>query len=330
MNDLKLSIAMGDYDRTRPLVDGRVRIDGVDPTCMLLSPEEMFFRAFRNHEFDVSELSISSYCVSVAKGDPHYVAIPVFLSRAFRHTSIYIRTDRGIEKPQDLKGKRIGIAEYQLSANVWARGILEDGYGVKPSDIIWIRGGMDTPGRPEKIKLDLPADIRIEEAGADTTLNQMLANGEIDAFIGPRWPRCFDEGHPQVVRLFSDSVSAAESLYERTGIFPIMHVLGLRRSLAAENPWLPNALLKGFSRAKAIAQAALNDTSAAKATMPFVEDNLERAKRLMGPDFWSYGMQKNAHVLEAFFDLHFRQGLSPRRVTVEETFHPATLEVYSL
>ncbi len=321
---------MGDYDRTRPIVDGRVRVDGVDPTCMLLSPEEMFFRAFRNHEFDVSELSISSYCVSVAKGNPHYIAIPVFLSRAFRHTSIYIRTDRGIKKPQNLKGKRIGIAEYQLSANVWVRGILEDGYGVKPSDIIWIRGGMDTPGRPEKIALDLPANIRIEQAGPNDTLNQMLADGDIDGFIGPRWPRCFDEGHPHVGRLFSDSVGAAEKYFEETKIFPIMHVLGVRRSLAADNAWLPGALFKAFSKAKTIAQAALNDTSATKVTMPFVEDNLNRAKRLIGADYWPYGIPENVTVLEAFFDMHFRQGLSPRRVTIEDTFHPATLETYSL
>jgi len=330
VSNVKLSIAMGDYDRTRPIVDGRVKIDGVVPTCMLLSPEEMFFRAFRHQEFDVSELSISSYCLSVANGSPHYIAMPVFLSRAFRHTSIYIRTDRGIKKPQDLKGKRIGIAEYQLSANVWVRGILEDDFGVKPSDIIWIRGGMDSPGRPEKIKLDLPADIRIEETGPNDTLNQMLADGEIDGFIGPRWPKCFNEGHPHIGRLFSDSISAAESHYQQTGIFPIMHVLGVRRTLAAEYPWLPGALSKGFSKAKAIAQAALNDTSAAKVTMPFVEDNLDRAKRLIGPDYWSYGIPENAKVLDAFFDLHFRQGLSPRRVTIEEAFHPATLEVYSL
>ena len=330
MSDLKLSIAMGDYDRTRPIVDGRVTIDGVDPTCMLLSPDEMFFRAFRHHEFDVSELSISSYCLSVANRSPHYIAMPVFLSRAFRHTSIYIRTDRGIENPQDLKGKRIGIAEYQLSANVWVRGILEDDYGVNPSDIIWIRGGMDTPGRPEKIQLDLPADIRIEEAGPNSTLNQMLADGEIDGFIGPRWPKCFNDGHPHVDRLFSDSISAAECHFQKTGIFPIMHVLGVRRTLAAEHPWLPGALLRGFSQAKAIAQAALNDTSAAKVTMPFVEDNLDRAKRLIGPDYWSYGIPENAKVLDTFFDMHFRQGLSPRRVTIEEAFHPATVEVYSL
>ncbi len=330
LSKLNLSIAMGDYDRTRPIVDGRVRIDGVDPICMLLSPEEMFFRAFRHQDFDVSELSISSYCVSVAKGDPHYIAIPVFLSRAFRHTSIYVRTDRGIQKPEDLKGKRIGIAEYQLSANVWVRGLLEDSYGVKPSDIVWVRGGMDTPGRPEKIKLDLPADVKIEQAGPSDTLNQMLADGDIDGFIGPRWPRCFDEGHPQVGRLFSDSIRAAEDYYRQTGIFPIMHVLGVRRSLTNDHAWLPGALLKAFSEAKKVAQAALNDTSATKVTMPFVEDSLGRAKRLLGTDFWSYGVHGNETTLEAFFDMHHRQGLSPRRVTLEEAFHPATFEAYSL
>ena len=164
MSNLKLSLAMGNYDRTRAIVDGRVQIDGVDPVPMLMSPEEMFFRAFRHEAFDISEISLSSYSISVARGNPHYVAIPVFLSRAFRHTSVYIRTDKGIETPQDLRGKRIGIAEYQLSANVWVRGILEEEYGVKPSDIIWVRGGMDTPGRPEKIKVQLPGDIRMEEA----------------------------------------------------------------------------------------------------------------------------------------------------------------------
>ncbi len=330
MSNLKLSIAMGDYDRTRPIADGRVKIDGVDPTCSLLSPEEMFFRAFRHQEFDVSELSISSYCVSVANGDPHYIAIPVFLSRAFRHTSIYIRTDRGIKEPQDLKGRRIGIAEYQLSANVWVRGILEDDFGVKPSDINWVRGGMDKPGRAEKIALNLPADIRIEQAGPDDTLNQMLADGEIDGFIGPRWPRCFDEGHPDVGRLFPDSIGAAENYFRQAKIFPIMHVLGVRRTLAEDYSWLPSALLKAFSKSKAMAQSALNDTSAAKVTMPFVEENLDRAKRLIGSDFWPYGIPDNANVLDAFFDIHFRQGLSSRRVTIEEAFHPATLEVYSL
>lgn len=330
MTDLKLSIAMGNYDRTRAIVDGRVRIDGVDPIPMLLSPEEMFFRAFRHEAFDISELSLSSYSISVARGEPHYIAIPVFLSRAFRHTSIYIRNDRGIERPEDLKGRRIGIAEYQLSANVWVRGILEDDFGVKPSDVIWVRGGMDTPGRPEKIKVDLPSDVTVEAAPEGATLNAMLAAGEIDGFMGPRWPRCFADGHPSVGRLFADSVSAAEDYYSRTKIFPIMHVLGIRRSLADAHPWLPAALLKAFSDAKRLAQEALQDTSATKVTMPFVEDNLNRAQALMGPDPWTYGVVANAHVLDRFLEYHHAQGLSPRRVQVNELFHPSTHEAYSL
>ncbi len=330
MSMLTLSLAMGDYDRTRPIVDGRVQIDGVDPVPMLLSPEEMFFRAFRQQAFDISELSLSSYSISVARGDAHYVALPIFLSRAFRHTSIYVRTDRGIDTPEDLKGRRIGIAEYQLSANVWARGILSDEHGVQPSDVTWVRGGMDTPGRPEKIKVDLPPDVAVEAAPDGATLNEMLAKGEIDGFMGPRWPRCFAEGHPHVGRLWRDSIGAAEAYFTRTGIFPIMHVLGVRRSLADQYPFLPMALMKAFSEAKAMAQEALADTSATKVTMPFVEDTLNRAQALMGPDPWSYGVAKNAKVLDTFLGYHHDQGLSPRRVAVDELFHPATLEAYSL
>lgn len=330
MSKLELSIAMGDYDRTRPIHDGRVQIDGVQPVTMLLTPEEMFFRVFRHEAFDISEMSFSSYCVKLARGESAYIALPVFLSRAFRHTSVYIRTDRGIDSPADLKGRRIGIAEYQLSANVWVRGILEDDYGVKPSDITWVRGGMDTPGRPEKIAITLPGDVQMEPAPEGETLNAMLERGDIDGFVGPRWPRCYAEGHPHVGRLFADSVAAAEDWYRRTGIFPIMHLLGLRRTLAEAHPWLPGALMKGFTQAKAMAQAALADTSATKVTMPFVEDNLARAQALIGPDPWSYGLKGNEGALDAFLDHHYRQGLSPRRLEVADLFHPATLESYSL
>jgi 4,5-dihydroxyphthalate decarboxylase len=330
MGNIELSLAMGDYDRTRPIADGRVKIDGVDPVCMLLSPEEMFFRAFRHQAFDISELSISSYSISVARGEPHYIAIPVFLSRAFRHTSIYVRKDRGIETPADLKGRRIGIAEYQLSANVWFRGIFNDEYGLKPSDVKWVRGGMNTPGRPEKIKLDLPAEIDLVLAPEGATLNAMLAEGDIDGFVGPRSPKCFEEGHPLVGRLFEDSVGEAEAYYRKTGIFPIMHVVGLRRSLAERHPWLPGALQKAFTQAKKMSDELLYDTSATKVTMPFVEDNLARARELMGHDFWSYGTEANCKTLETFLRYHYEQGLSPRRVEVDELFHPGAIEVFSL
>ena len=329
MGTLRLSIAMGDYDRTRPIHDGRVKIDGVEPVTMLLSPEEMFFRAFRHEAFDVSELSFSSYCVKHSKGESPYVAVPVFLSRAFRHSSVYIRTDKGIKSPADLKGRRIGIAEWQLTANVWVRGILED-YDVKQSEISWVRGGMHATGRPEKIPVNVPNDVTIEAAPDDRTLDQMLRNGEIDGFIGPRSLRCFDEGHPNVGRLFADGIEAASAHFERTGIFPIMHVLGVKREIADANPWLPGALLKAFTQSKAMAQQALQDTSATKVTMPFVEDTLTLARRLIGPEIWTYGVPGNETVLEAFLDLHHRQGLSPRRLSIGEIFHPATYEAYSL
>ena len=261
--------------------------------------------------------------MSVAREDPHYVAIPVFLSRAFRHSSVYIRTDKGIAGPQDLRGRRIGVAEYQLTANVWIRGILQSEHGVHPRDILWVRGGMDTPGRPEKIALKLPDDVRMEQAPDGATLDGMLRSGEIDGFIGPRAPRCFQEGHPLVDRLFADT-GAAEAYFRRTGIFPIMHVLGLRRSLAQEHRWLPGALLKAFEQARQLAVEALADTSAAKVTMPFVEDSLSHMRRLMGPDPWSYGLAGNRTTLETFLDHHFDQGLSPRRVAIDELFDPAS------
>lgn len=329
MGTLRLSIAMGDYDRTRPIHDGRVKIDGVEPVTMLLSPEEMFFRAFRHQAFDISELSFSSYCVKHAKGENPYIAVPVFLSRAFRHSSIYIRTDRGITDPAELKGRRIGIAEWQLTANVWARGILED-YGVRQSDVTWVRGGMHTAGRPEKIAVQVPSDVTIEAAPEGTTLDEMLRKGEIDGYIGPRSLRCFDEQHPNVGRLFDDGFAAASKHYERTGIFPIMHVLGVKKSIAEPNPWLPGALLKAFTQSKVVAQEALQDTSATKVTMPFVEDTLTTARRLLGPEIWTYGVPGNEHVLDTFLDLHHRQGLSERRLRVDEIFHPATFEAYSL
>jgi len=328
MSDLELSFAIGDYDRNRPLIDGKIKVDGVDPTFLLLTPEEIFFRAFRHQAFDVCELSFGSYVVSVDKGDPGYVAIPAYLSRAFRHTSILIRTDRGINQPADLKGKKIGIAEYQLSANIWARGILQQDYGIKPEEITWVRGGMEKPGRPEKIKLKLPDNINIENAPQDRSLNDLLVSGEIDGFLGPRTLSCFDRGHPDIGRLFKDSINTASEYYQRTGVFPIMHLLGVRRSLAEQHPWLPNTLLKAFAQSKAVALEHLMDTSATKVTLPFVEEQLVNARELLGNDFWSYGVEKNRQTLNAFLDYHHDQGLSSRRIEIEELFHPSTLESF--
>ncbi len=329
MTKLQLSVAMGDYDRTRALLDGRVAIDGVDAVCMTLSPEETFFRAFRGQEFDISELSFSSYLVKLSRGESPYIAVPVFLSRAFRHTSIWVRKDR-IARPEDLKGRRVGVPEYQLTANVWARALLQDDFGVAPADIHWLRGGIDTPGRPEKIRLQLPAGVRLDDAPAGTTISELLDHGDIDGFIAPRPPAGPALTNPHVGWLFDDPTAAAKDYFARTGIFPIMHVVGVKRALAERHPWLPGAVFKAFNQAKVLALAALSDTSATKVTLPFVEEQLKAARATLGPDFWAYGVDSSRRTLQAFVRHHHAQGLSARPMAVEELFHAATYESFSV
>ncbi|CAN5305598.1 ABC transporter substrate-binding protein [soil metagenome] len=329
MAKLQLSVAMGDYDRTRALFDGRVQIDGVDPQFMLLNPEEMFFRAMRSADFDIVELSMSSYLVKHSKGECPYIAVPVFLSRAFRHTSIYVRKDR-VKRPEDLKGKRVGLPEYQLTANVWARAILEDDFGVHPSDISWVRGGIDTPGRPEKVKLKLPPNVHIEDAPAGMTISELLDKGEIDGFIGPRPPNRAALANPNIGWLFDDPTTVAKDYYRRTGVFPIMHLVGIRRELAEKHSFLPGAVLKAFTQSKAAALDLLGDTSATKVTLPFVEEQLKSARDAMGDDYWSYGVAKSRKTLETFLRHHHAQGLSERLVSIDEMFHPSTYETYSI
>jgi 4,5-dihydroxyphthalate decarboxylase len=328
MAKLNLSVAVGPYDRTRALVDGSVQIDGVTTIAMTLSPEEIFFRAFRKAEFDICELSLSSFTVKTAQGDCPYVGVPAFVSRAFRHTSIYVRTDR-IKKPADLKGKKVGLPEYQLTANVWARAILEDDHGVKPSDIQWVRGGIESAERPEKIAIKLPADVKMENAPAGKSISMLIDEGAIDGFIAPR-PPSIPGGNPDVGWLFSDPTAAAKDYYKRTGIFPIMHLVGVRRELAEKHPWLPGAVLKAFEQAKAAALELLGDTSATKVTLPFVEERLAEARALMGRDFWPYGIAANRKTLDVFLRHHHAQGLSSRLVTADELFHPGTHEGFKL
>jgi 4,5-dihydroxyphthalate decarboxylase len=328
MSKLSLSVAVGPYDRTRALIDGSVQIDGVEPVCMTLSPEEIFFRALRHAEFDICELSLSSFTLKTSQGGGPYVGVPAFVSRAFRHTSIYVRTDR-IKKPADLKDKKVGVPEYQLTANVWARAILQDDYGVKPSDIHWIRGGIEDADRPEKIAVTLPKDVRLENGPVGKSISRLLADGEIDGFIAPR-PPSLPKNTPNVGWLFPDPVAAAKDYFKRTGIFPIMHIVGVRRTLAEQHPWLPGAVFKAFNEAKDKALRLLADTSATKVTLPFVEERLDEARELMGENFWSYGLEPNRKTLEVFLRHHHAQGLSSRLVKPEELFHPGTLESFKL
>ena len=327
MAKLRVSLACCDYDRCRALFDGRVAIEGCEVYPAPLEPEECFHRAFKYQEFDISELSLSSHTMTSAQGTNAYVGVPAFVSRLFRHAGIYIRTDRGIERPEDLAGKTVGLPEYQITANVWIRGILSDEYGVDVSDVRWRSGGLEEPGRSERAPLDLPPHIDLQPIPGDRTLSQMLEAGELDGVIGARAPSCFVRGAPGIARLFPDVRAAEESYYERTGIFPIMHLIGIRRSLAERHPWLAVSVLKAFEEAKRLAMAELAQIGHLYVSLPWSVIERDRTAALMGENFWAYGVDDNRHVLEVFLRYHCQQGLSKRRLGPEELFAPSTFEL---
>jgi 4,5-dihydroxyphthalate decarboxylase len=321
-----LTVAFSNYDRTRPLLEGKVSIEGCEPTYFDLEPEEMFHRALHHEEFDVAELSFSNYVALRARGECPYVAIPIFPGRKFRHSGIYIRTDRGISKPQDLKGKLVGVPEYQVTAVVWMRGVLEDEYGVKPSDIRWRTGGLEQAGRTEKVALKLPAGVELELIPSTRTLSEMLAAGEIDAVIAPRPPSVYLKRAPNIARLFEDFVSAEKAYYKKTSIFPIMHLVGVLDSKAKRYPWLPASIYKAFEAAKEQALAELRSINIPPVALPWVEEMANEAMHLFGRDFWPYGVQANRATIEAFLRYHHGQGLSAKAMTIPDLFAPSTLE----
>ncbi|TAK88316.1 MAG: ABC transporter substrate-binding protein [Betaproteobacteria bacterium] len=324
---LELSLACCDYDRTRAIFDGRVRVDGCELVATALEPEEAFHRAFKYEEFDVSELSLSSYTVQVARGEHRYAAIPAFVSRVFRHSGIYVRTDRGIARPQDLKGRTLGLPEYQMTANVWIRGMLQDEYGVRPSDVRWRNGGLEQPGREERTKLSLPPEIDLKAIAPGATLSAMLEAGELDGVLAARPPSCFTRGAPHVGRLFPDSRKAEQDYFRRTRIFPAMHVVGIRKALLAAHPWLAVNVMKAFVQAKALCWHELGQIGHLYNSLPWGVADFADARALMGEDYWSYGLEPNRHVLEAFTRYHHEQGLSPRKVSPEEMFAPAACDL---
>ena len=328
MAKLRLSLACWDYDRTRALADGRVQPDGIELIYQSLPVEETFFRQARHREFDVAEMSLSSYCVSKFLPDDPFVAIPVFPSRAFRHSIVYVNERSGIREPKDLIGKRFGTPEYQLTANIWIRGILSDEYGVPVDSVTYLTGGEETPGRPEKLKLELPPSIRVTPIGATQTLAAMLASGEIDAFHGPRKPSTHDA--PGVRRLFPDYVADEKAYYARTGIFPIMHVVVIRRDVYERDHWVAMALYKAFAEAQRRTYDDFRQTAALKAMLPWAAAEAEATRALMGEDWWPYGLAGNEKTLATFARYSHEQGLSKRVLTPRDLFAPETLEAFTI
>jgi 4,5-dihydroxyphthalate decarboxylase len=323
MSRLPLTLTCWTYDRVTALKTGRATIEGVDLNMMQLPVEEMFYRVFHHHEFDIVEMSLSSYMMARAAGEWVYEAIPVFLSRMFRHSAIFIRADRGIERPEDLKGRRVGVPEYAQTAAMTARGVLQDDYQVSPRDLHWVTGGLEQPGRHEKLPLNIPGvDIR---HSTDKSLSAMLVDGEIDALISARNPSCFGRD-PNIIRLFRDHVAAEKNWYRRTGIHPIMHTVGIRTTLVHAHPWLPASVMKAFAQARAICISEIDGTGgAAMATLPWMTDYVEETRSLMGDDFWPYGYARNEVTLKAAARWSCEQGLTPRLLDPSTLFCRSTL-----
>jgi 4,5-dihydroxyphthalate decarboxylase len=312
MNKLKLTLACGRYDRTQPLIDGRVEVEGVDLTFLPLRPGETFWRMLNHGEFDVSEMSLSSYTILRSEGDTRFIAIPIFPSRVFRHSAVYLRADSKIAAPADLKGKRVGVADYQMTAAVWTRGFLSDDYGVKPEDIHWVIG------RPVRT-IKPPSNITCEFMRQDTTLEAMLERGEIDALVSVMIPPTLGSS---VRRLFAEPRKVERDYYQRTGIFPIMHTFVLKTALYEANPWLAISFYRAFTRARDIAYYWMYDTDALTVGLPWVIDELETTRKIFGPQVWDYSIEGSRPTLEALVRHLDEQKLSRRPMKVEELFVP--------
>ena len=327
---LRLTLSIWDYDRTRALADGSVAPEGIDLNVLEQPVEETFFRMARYREFDVAEMSMSSYTVSLHRDPQFFVAIPVFLSRFFRHSCIYVSAKSGIREPKDLIGRKIGTPEYQMTAPVWIRGILADDYGVKPDSVEYWTGGEEETRRDEKIKLDLPPNFKVRPIGPDKTLSAMIAAGEIDALHTARAPSTFHSRPDAVKRLFPDFVSVEREYYRRTKIFPIMHVVAIRREVYEKDRWIAMSLYKAFVEAQRRVYRGFAQTAAHKAMLPWQNAHVEDAVREFGDDWWPYGFHGNRHVLDTFLRYHHEQGLSKRRLQPEELFAPETMEAFKI
>jgi len=329
MPDLPLTLACNGNDRTQALHDGTVRPTGIDLTTLALDPEELFWRTLRHREFDVSELSMSSYLMTLEADEPPFVAIPVFPSRFFRHSCIYVNVDAGIDEPADLVGKRMGVPEYQMTASLWVRGMLQDDYGVAPADVHWFHGGQeDAGGREEKLDLSLPADLTLEAIPTGRTLSDLLVAGDLDALVTARTPSAF--ATDAVERLFPDYRRVERDYYERTGFFPIMHTVVLRRDVYEANPWAAQELTKAFTAAKDRRLERIANTNELPVALPWLVAEVEATRDLMGHDYWPYGVEANRETLEAMTRYSHDQGLTSERLAVGDLFAPNTYDRFAV
>lgn len=326
----RLQVAGYPFDRVRGLGDGRVGIDGYDTEFVRADIYKLNGTAMGGAQtFEVQEIGLHPYMLAFANdGFRDYTLIPVFPLRTFRHKSIFVRTDRGIEKPEDLRGKTVAVAGYSQSSLTWIRGFLQHEYGVHARDLKWIVSQKSSDkGNVSKNESLLPEGIPVSKGPEGRDESELLVRGDVDAVLSAKEPQAYIDGDPRVARLFADYRSVERDYYKRTGIFPIMHAVAVRKDAIEKDPGLPRAAFEAYSRAKAANYKFMKDLGWAMISLPWFAQELEETRALMGENFWPYGIAENRAALEALFQYSNEQGLSKRRLTIEELFHPSTLEL---
>ncbi|MFQ5765774.1 MAG: hypothetical protein ACE5GT_12675 [Rhodospirillales bacterium] len=329
MGKLRITIATSDYDHVRDLAMGRVAAEGIDINYLNFTVEEIFYRFTLNREWEVSEMSLAKFVAQVAGEAPDITGIPVFPSRVFRLSSIYLRKDKGITGPEQLRGKKVGVPEWAQTAAVYTRGYLVHEVGVALAEIDWVQAGVNEAGRVEKVKLNLPKGVRYTSV-PDKSLSEMLLASELDAVMTAHPPICFDERHPDIVRLFPDYREAEEAYYERTGIFPIMHVIAIRKDVLKKNPWVARNLFTAFEEAKERSIKRALEVTASRFPIPWGADYAAKMKRKFAEGYFAYGVEPNRATLEAFLLYAHEQGVSARRLAPEELFPKAVQGRYKV
>ncbi|MBI2875152.1 MAG: ABC transporter substrate-binding protein [Firmicutes bacterium] len=318
MTRLALTMACGDYERTRALTDGTVKPEGIDLNCITLPPPECFWRMGRFKQFEVSEFSMSSYLIAREQGEP-FIAIPIFPSRSFRHSYMFVRKDAGIERPEDLKGRKVGSPEYQLTALLWIRAILKHEYRVDASDLNWYTGGQQIAGRKERLDIPLPGNV--QSIPEDETLEEWMEAGKIEALLSPRVPARLMKGpDAPVKRLFENHREVEKAYYQKTGFYPIMHTVVIRRDVYDRHPWVAQALFKAFVEAKEHYYRELDRISSSKYDLPWYTLHLQEARALLGNDLNPYGLRENRRILEAMQRFSVEQGFTSKPLPLDELF----------
>jgi 4,5-dihydroxyphthalate decarboxylase len=327
--DLQLTLASWDHDRVMALHDGRVKVPGVALQSVIEPTSRLFPLAVQAAPYDITEMSVSSYVLQRSRGEGDYIAIPAFVSRAFRHSGFFARAGSGITSPADFAGRRIGVPEYQMTAALWMRGVLADEYGVKCANIHWRTGALDEGVRHERLELDLPAGMIVQPIEDGETLQDLLFRGEIDGLLAPKPPQAFLYGNTDLLRLFPDYETEEQAYYRRTGFFPIMHLIGIRKTLADSHPWLPKAIYEGFVASRDLALARLHAVwmgNSNRLSLPWLGASMERTVKTLGSDYWSYGYCANREELDAICRYSVEQYLAKSRVAVADLFHPSVLD----